>query len=339
MRFGLRPLPRKQTVQNLEVGGRDSPQMPPDLFDGPAEHPHAQRRMKSHETCAVEYHLSTGILPNPRQSLLLLSAPEIFFRGGMPSKSGQMLFNAGIDLRKERKNLMAKPVAGIPHIGVGRVFNPDQPLGNEVVPDPGAGESQKGANETVTAETHSGQSGKSSAAEKTMQDRFGLIAPVVPEGNPAASAGCGDALQKSMPELAGRLFDPDLPSLCLRSHLDPLQVERNFETGTELRDERGIALASIPQSMIEVGRVEGERIFGRQTVQKVQQGHGIGSAGHGDQNAIPRGNTGFLQGFSKTVAHWTPERKSPLPLEEGFCTFGGGAEIRTPDTADMSRML
>ena len=128
---------------------------------------------------------------------------------------------------------------------------------------------------------NSGKAKRAAAAEQKHQHQLGIVIAMMTYRNFMISVPAADAIKKIIPDLSGNGFERKFPACRIVSDMDGFAVVRKVQARGQFGDKVRVPVRfSPPQAMIQVGDSNLQFPFGGQLNQNVQQGNGIGSAGH-----------------------------------------------------------
>lgn len=194
------------------------------------------------------------------------------------------------------EKLVADAVAGMLGAGIAGILAEGDAVAGGVIAKGGAGEVEQRTHEEKVGVDgrgvgpgHAGEAVTAGAAKEAEEEEFGLVVGVVGEGDhPAAGAG-GGAGEKLVAGEAGGHFR------AVAGEFGVLLVPPGFlEAGQAefLRrgaGEGGVGVAGVAaEAVVEVGDGELPAVVLGQAVEQVEQDHGIGAAGDGNEDGLAR---------------------------------------------------
>jgi hypothetical protein len=172
------------------------------------------------------------------------------------------------------------------------------------------------------------QPASTGSAQQAHEQCFRLVIPGMSQSHTSGAEPSRRLPQEIIPNPSCRCLDS------FRSMLHPVggkpaDMERNLEPGGQLPQEKliGVGLLS-SKGMVQVSRRKWEMNLLEKLRKEEQERRGIGTARHSDQHPLP----------------WRPKGLASECEAEGleqinWHKVGSGAGTRTPDSADMSRVL
>jgi len=287
MDFPLGTEPAEEIDDRLEMEPSETGEAAPHFSEGATDDANAQRRMQLRQSLAVQPEFIGSAAHQRLEDPHLFACPVILFRFDTRGQVRQMFLNGGIERLQDGENLMADPIAGIGEIVVAFVLDMGEALAVQVVDELLPGEGEKGTDKRPVLEPHPRQTAEGAAAQETVNDGLRLIAAMMPEGNPPAVVAGGRPLKKRTAGVPTGLLQPDPPLLGHFRHGLPTGDKGQAEPLTETLHEEQILATLRTEGMIEMSDTKGQGKYGRQTVEQMKEGDGVGAAGDGDENPVP----------------------------------------------------
>jgi hypothetical protein len=119
-----------------------------------------------------------------------------------------------------------------------------------------------------------------------VNDGLGLVATMMPQGNPPAVEAGGRLLKKRAAGVPTGFFQTDPPLLGHFRHGLPTGDKGKGEPLTEPLHKEQILTTLRTEGMIEMSDTKGQRKGRRQTVEQMKEGDGVGATGDGDENPV-----------------------------------------------------
>lgn len=286
MHFPLGTEPAKEVGDRLEMEPSETGEASPHFSEGATDDANAQCRMHGRQGLAVEPE-SIGSAAHQRlEDPHLFTCPVILFRFDAQGQLRQMFLDGGIERLQDGENLMADPIAGIGEIVVAFVLDMGEPLAVQVINELLPRKGEKGTDKGPVFAAHPCQTAEGAAAQQTVNYGLGLVAAMMPQGNPPAVVVGGRPLKKRTAGVPTGFFQPDPPLLGHFRHGHPTGDKGKGEPLTEPLHKEQILAALRTEGMIEMSDTKGQGKGGRQTVEQMKEGDGVGATGDGDENPV-----------------------------------------------------
>ena len=232
---------------------------------------------------------------------------------------------------------MPHAVARVGRIGVRLVLAPGETALREVREHLAARDREQRAQQVAAREPHAGETGRTAAAQQPQQQRLGLVVPGVRDGDRHGALVVLDPAQEGVALAARRLLEAALLGARALADAAAPGAQRHAERGAQLVAEGGVVGGAGPQAVVEVRGDELEAAAAAQRRERVQRAPRSRRRRRGRRRSVsPRAGRPAASRARSTAATRNGILMRSGPPE---VRIGGGAGIRTPDAADMSRVL
>ncbi len=317
----------EQPVDVSAVDSREAPGLEQGLPQRRAGHGHG----RAGECFAVEDERVAVTGRGPRQRALRHAAHVARLLGDQVRRPRERLAHARIEaLLQVRQELVPHAVARVGRIGVRLVLAPGETALREVREHLAARDREQRAQQVAAREPHAGETGRTAAAQQPQQQRLGLVVPGVRDGDRHGALVVLDPAQEGVALAARRLLEAALLGARALADAAAPGAQRHAERGAQLVTEGGVVGGAGPQAVVEVRGDELEAAAAAERRERVQERHGVGAAGEGDEQRLAaRGPPGREQG---AVDGRDEERASSCARAPPKCGLVAvqGFEPRTP---------
>lgn len=208
------------------------------------------------------------------------------------------------------EQLVSDGIAWQGGVGIGGILAPREVVGGEPAPqrfrglvEEGTDEGDGGGGGRGGCVSHAGEALGAGTAEKAQEEQLGLVAGMVGEGDVLDAVLDGDAREELMSNVPGGGLDAFAGSGGGIPDGDGLDAAGEVQAACLVADEGGVLRGLLATELvIEVGDDDGVALFGRETGQGVEKGHGIGPARDGDDEGGTRGEAAWaLEGAAEIL--------------------------------------
>jgi hypothetical protein len=197
-----------------------------------------------------------------------------------------MFFNARVEFAKKGQDLVPQSVTGEGGIMIARIFHPRQPVLLQIRKNLPPGDFQQGADERAFLQPHASKPGGAAAAQQSVQNRFRLIAAMMPERYRPATAVARRLPQEVATHRPRGFFNAQTTISRFIGYIAASDRQGDAPAGTQVADKIRLPATFRPKTMIQMRRVQGEREFGGEFVQQMEEADRVGATGDGDQHPV-----------------------------------------------------